>query len=72
MRAAGHDVEPVFADVSVMPTGELLVQRALDRWGRLDISVCCAGILRDRMIFNMTEEEWDAVIATHLSGHLSA
>ena len=33
--------------------------------------VCCAGILRERMIFNMSEEEWDAVIAVHLKGHFT-
>src|ERR671936_695682 len=37
-------------------------------WGRIDILVHVAGILRDRMIFNMTEAEWDAVIAVHLKG----
>src|SRR5262249_16274582 len=37
----------------------------------LDIVVCCAGILRERMIFNMTEEEWDAVVAVHLKGHFT-
>ncbi len=45
-----------------------MVQQAIDRWGRIDIVVNVAGILRDRMIFNMTEEEWDAVIAVHLKG----
>jgi NAD(P)-dependent dehydrogenase (short-subunit alcohol dehydrogenase family) len=44
------------------------VQTALDTFGRVDIVVNNAGILRDRMIFNMTEEEWDAVINTHLKG----
>ena len=45
-----------------------MVQQAIDRWGRIDIVVNVAGILRDRMIFNMSEEEWDAVIAVHLKG----
>ena len=44
---------------------------ALDTWGRLDIIVNNAGILRDRMIFNMTPEDWDAVIAVHLRGHFN-
>jgi NAD(P)-dependent dehydrogenase (short-subunit alcohol dehydrogenase family) len=52
----------------VFKTGEALVQQALDRFGRLDIVVTCHGILRDRMIFNMTEQEWDDVIAVHLKG----
>jgi NAD(P)-dependent dehydrogenase (short-subunit alcohol dehydrogenase family) len=45
-----------------------IVETALERFGRLDVLVTCAGILRDRMIFNMTEEEWDAVVAVHLKG----
>src|SRR2546427_9564230 len=51
-----------------MAGGQRIVQTALDTFGRLDIVVNNAGILRDRMIFNMTEEEWDAVINTHLKG----
>jgi NAD(P)-dependent dehydrogenase (short-subunit alcohol dehydrogenase family) len=45
-----------------------MVKQATDAWGRLDILVNVAGILRDRMIFNMTEEEWDIVLAVHLKG----
>src|SRR2546425_9289037 len=45
-----------------------IVGTALSRFGRIDILVTCAGILRDRMIFNMSEEEWDAVLAVHLKG----
>jgi 3-oxoacyl-[acyl-carrier protein] reductase len=48
-----------------------MVQAALDEYGRLDILVNPAGILRDRMIFNMTQEEWDSVIAVHLKGHFN-
>ena len=48
-----------------------MVQTALDEFGRLDILVNPAGILRDRMIFNMTQEEWDGVIAVHLKGHFN-
>jgi NAD(P)-dependent dehydrogenase (short-subunit alcohol dehydrogenase family) len=44
------------------------VATALERFGDLDILVTCAGILRDRMIFNMSEEEWDGVLAVHLKG----
>jgi NAD(P)-dependent dehydrogenase (short-subunit alcohol dehydrogenase family) len=40
----------------------------MDNFGKLDILVNCAGILRDRMIVNMTEEEWDSVIQVHLKG----
>ena len=54
--------------VASMKGGQSIVQTALDHFGRVDIVVHNAGILRDRMIFNMTEEEWDSVIDTHLKG----
>ena len=54
--------------VTSMEGGEKIVQTAVDNFGRLDIVVTCAGILRDRMIFNMTEQEWDDVISVHLKG----
>ena len=47
---------------------EKMVQTAFDQFGALDIVVNNAGIVRDRMVFKMTEEEWDAVIAVHLKG----
>jgi NAD(P)-dependent dehydrogenase (short-subunit alcohol dehydrogenase family) len=46
-----------------------LVETALDSFGRLDTVVCNAGVLRDRMLVNMTEEDWDTVMAVHLKGH---
>ena len=57
--------------VATMEGGERIVQTAIDNYGKLDIVVTCAGILRDRMIFNMTEQEWDDVIAVHLKGTFS-
>src|SRR5262249_57938229 len=50
---------------------ERLVDAALDSFGRLDILVNNAGILRDRMLVNMAEHEWDAVIEVHLKGHFA-
>jgi NAD(P)-dependent dehydrogenase (short-subunit alcohol dehydrogenase family) len=56
------------ADIADHAAAEDLVQTAISQYGRLDILVNVAGILRDRMIFNMTAEEWDAVIRVHLRG----
>ncbi|MDA0269518.1 MAG: SDR family NAD(P)-dependent oxidoreductase [Chloroflexi bacterium] len=68
IRKAGGTAEPNFADVSDHRAAEDLVRQAINTWGHLDILVNVAGILRERMIFNMTEEEWDAVIRVHLKG----
>ncbi|MCH8090063.1 MAG: SDR family oxidoreductase [Chloroflexi bacterium] len=54
--------------VASMEGGERIIQTAVDNFGKIDILVTVAGILRDRMVFNMTEEEWDDVIAVHLKG----
>jgi NAD(P)-dependent dehydrogenase (short-subunit alcohol dehydrogenase family) len=56
------------ADVSDFTGAEGLIGGAIEEFGRLDIVVNVAGILRDRMIFNMTEQEWDDVIRVHLKG----
>ena len=55
-------------DVSNYDAAENIIQTALKEYGKLDVLVNVAGILRDRMIFNMTEPEWDAVLAVHLKG----
>jgi NAD(P)-dependent dehydrogenase (short-subunit alcohol dehydrogenase family) len=56
------------ADISDFAAAEGLVNTAVEEFGRLDVLVNVAGILRDRMIFNMTEQEWDDVIRVHLKG----
>ncbi len=56
------------ADISDFAAAEQLIQTAIEEFGRLDVLVNVAGILRDRMVFNMTEQEWDDVIRVHLKG----
>ena len=56
------------ADISDHAAAEGLIKSAISEFGRLDVLVNVAGILRDRMIFNMTEQEWDDVIRVHLKG----
>ena len=65
---AGGTAVACTESVATMDGGEKIVQTAVDNFGKLDIVVTVAGILRDRMVFNMTEEEWDDVIAVHLKG----
>ncbi|MGW2343830.1 3-oxoacyl-ACP reductase [Streptomyces sp. NPDC001661] len=69
IEAAGGAATAHTGDVADHQQAEELVQLAIDTYGRLDILVNNAGILRDRMIFSMTEEEWDSVIHVHLKGH---
>jgi NAD(P)-dependent dehydrogenase (short-subunit alcohol dehydrogenase family) len=56
------------ADISDFAAAEGLIGTAIEEFGRLDVLVNVAGILRDRMVFNMTEQEWDDVIRVHLKG----
>jgi NAD(P)-dependent dehydrogenase (short-subunit alcohol dehydrogenase family) len=55
-------------DVGTMDGGHRVVQTAVDEWGSIDGVVTCHGILRERMLFNMTEDEWDDVVRVHLKG----
>ena len=71
IKKLGSDAIANYDNVASMEGGERMVKQALDTFGRLDILINNAGILRDRMIFNMSEEEWDAVIAVHLKGHFT-
>ena len=65
---AGGEAVANARSVTEMEGGASIVQSAIDSFGRIDGVVCVAGILRERMIFNMTEDEWDPVIETHLKG----
>ena len=71
VKDAGGDAVANYDSVADMDAGERMVQQALDAFGRLDILINNAGILRDRMVFNMSEEEWDVVVAVHLKGHFT-
>ncbi len=66
--AAGGNAVAVADTVTTMEGGARIVQTAVDTYGSIDGVVCIAGILRERMLFNMSEEEWDPVIETHLKG----
>jgi NAD(P)-dependent dehydrogenase (short-subunit alcohol dehydrogenase family) len=68
IEAAGGEAVGHFEDISEPDGAASLVAMALDAWGRLDGVVNNAGILRDKMSFNMSTEEWDAVIKVHLRG----
>jgi NAD(P)-dependent dehydrogenase (short-subunit alcohol dehydrogenase family) len=68
IRDAGGEAVSNTDSVTDYDAAQGMVQQAIDTYGKLDILVNVAGILRDRMIFNMAPEEWDAVIAVHLKG----
>jgi NAD(P)-dependent dehydrogenase (short-subunit alcohol dehydrogenase family) len=68
IAAAGGQAVAHHQDISEPDGARSLISAALEGWGRLDCLVNNAGILRDRMIFNMSPEEWDAVIKVHLRG----
>src|SRR5262245_114191 len=71
IKTAGGRAMANYDSVATMAGGQRIVKTAIDAFGRIDVVVNNAGILRDRMIFNMSEEEWDAVIDTHLKGTFS-
>ena len=66
---AGGQAVACAGDVSEWSTGEALLAAATGNFGSLDVLVNNAGVLRDRMIFSMSEQEWDTVIKVHLRGH---
>lgn len=71
IRAAGGRATAHLGDVADFEQARALVRLAIDTYGGLDILVNNAGILRDRMVFSMTEDEWDSVIRVHLKGHFN-
>ena len=71
IEALGGEAEANGADVADWDQAGAMIQQAVDRWGRLDALVCNAGFLRDRMLANMAEDEWDAIMRVHLKGHFA-
>ena len=68
IRGFGGAAVASYDSVADFEAAGRIVQMAIDSFGRLDILCNAAGVLRDRMIFNMTEEEWDSVLRVHLYG----
>jgi NAD(P)-dependent dehydrogenase (short-subunit alcohol dehydrogenase family) len=64
----GGEAIAVAGDISTMAGGQAVIDAALDSWRRIDGVVCVAGILRERMLFNMSEDEFDDVVRVHLKG----
>ena len=68
---AGGIALAVAGDVSDTEVGQRIVDTAVEAWGSIDGVACAAGILRERMLFNMSDEEFDDVVRVHLRGHFS-
>ncbi len=71
IKALGGEAVTNGADVADFADAEAMVRQAIDTFGGLDILVNNAGFVRDRMLVNTAEEEWDAVIRVHLKGHFA-
>ena len=68
IKVAGAEAVANTDDISSWEGAQNLINQAIETFGGLDVLVNNAGILRDRMLFSMTEEEWDSVIKVHLKG----
>jgi len=69
IRSRGGEASIVAGDVGERATADAMLAAAVDGFGRLDVVVNNAGITRDRMLFNLSDEEWDQIIHIHLRGH---
>ncbi len=68
IKAAGGEAVPNYDSVAIYDGGFNMVKTAVDTWGRLDVVICNAGILRDTAFHNMSEDDWDKVFAVHIKG----
>jgi len=68
IKAAGGEATPNYNSVADYDGGFNMVKTAIDAYGRLDVVICNAGILRDVAFHNMSEEDWDKVFAVHIKG----
>jgi len=71
IQREGGEAVASYDDITRFEGAQQLVQRAVDAFGRLDAVVNNAGIVRDKMVFSMSEADFDAVIAVHLKGHFN-
>jgi NAD(P)-dependent dehydrogenase (short-subunit alcohol dehydrogenase family) len=71
IRSRGGEAAANYDDVSDFDAARSMVRQAVDTFGGLDALILNAGILRDKMIFNMDENDWDAVVKVHLKGHFA-
>lgn len=71
IKEMGGEAAANYANVAVWADAEAMIKQAVDTFGDLNILINNAGILRDRMAFNMAEEEWDAVVTVHGKGHFA-
>jgi NAD(P)-dependent dehydrogenase (short-subunit alcohol dehydrogenase family) len=71
ITAGGGEASANYDDVASWDGAQRLIRQAIDTFGDVNILVNNAGILRDKMLFNMTEDDWDSVIRVHLKGHFA-
>ena len=69
ITASGGEAVANYDSVTSWTGAQNMINQAVETYGKLDILMCNAGFVRDRRVYNMTEDEWDSVIEVHLKGH---